>query len=71
MFSSLAYQILQGNLLISVYSCRIKDALEQGLLAIPRERDGIPFHFVGDEIFPLSPNLMKPYPSAGAWGLQQ
>lgn len=38
-------------------------ALEDGTLSFPRAPDGcLPYVFIGDEAFPLKPQLMRPYP---------
>lgn len=38
-----------------------KRKLDDGLLHIPQP-EGFPYHIVGDDAFPLSLSLMKPYP---------
>ena len=39
----------------------LKKALDKGALNLPPPEDQVPFHFLGDDIFPLMPTLMKPY----------
>lgn len=38
-----------------------KRNMEEGLLHIPKP-EAFPYHIVGDDAFPLSSSLMKPYP---------
>ena len=39
----------------------IKEALDSGALNLPQTTGNIKYHFIGDDIFPLSLTLMKPY----------
>jgi hypothetical protein len=39
----------------------IKKALDTGALNLPKSNGKINHHFIGDDIFPLTPTLMKPY----------
>jgi hypothetical protein len=40
----------------------LKNALDSGALHLPpTSDDNVSFHFIGDDIFPLTTNLMKPY----------
>ena len=40
-------------------------ALQDGTLSLPETGDGeLPYVFVGDEAFPLKPQLMRPYPAS-------
>ena len=39
----------------------LKQALDSGALHLPQSTDSISYHFLGDDIFPLTLNLMKPY----------
>jgi hypothetical protein len=41
---------------------KLKMALDDGSLNLPPDSpEGISFHFLGDDIFPLSRTLMKPF----------
>jgi hypothetical protein len=35
--------------------------LDSGALNLPPPKDGIHYHFIGDDIFPLTTSLMKPF----------
>lgn len=39
----------------------IKKALDSGALNLPQANGSIKYHFIGDDIFPLSLTLMKPF----------
>ena len=39
----------------------LKQALDDGSLVFPKSDGQIAYHLVGDDIFPLTPTLMKPY----------
>lgn len=49
----------------------LKKALDDGNLNLPKSSGDIDFHFVGDDIFPLTSNLMKPYARSGQLSIQQ
>jgi hypothetical protein len=40
--------------------CSLKAALDEGKLNLP-DSDGVQYHFIGDDIFPLTTTLIKPY----------
>ena len=40
---------------------KLRQALDSGALNLPDPVGSTNFHFIGDEIFPLMPNLMKPF----------
>ena len=42
-------------------SSSLKKALTSGKLNLPTSLGNVCFHFLGDDIFPLTTNLMKPY----------
>jgi DDE superfamily endonuclease len=39
----------------------IKKALDSQELNLPQTTGKVQYHFIGDDIFPLGPTLMKPY----------
>ena len=43
----------------------LKSALDDGLLNLPKPSGEIDYHFIGDDIFPLTTNLMKPFARSG------
>ena len=49
----------------------LKKALDDGSLQIPKPAGKVSFHFVGDDIFPLTPLLMKPYARANQLTIEQ
>jgi hypothetical protein len=43
----------------------LKKALDDGHLHLPKSTGQIDYHFIGDDIFPLSRTLMKPFARSG------
>lgn len=44
---------------------QIGQGFENNLFKVPLPEDNLPFVIVGDEAFPLSNYLMRPYPRSG------
>jgi hypothetical protein len=43
-------------------SSKLKQALDSGSLNLPQDSpDGVSYHFIADDIFPLGKRMMKPY----------
>lgn len=49
----------------------LKKALDRGALHLPDKGGKVEYHFLGDDIFPLTCNLMKPYTRSGHLGLKE
>ena len=43
----------------------LKKALDDGLLNLPKSSGEVDYHFIGDDIFPLTTTLMKPFARSG------
>ncbi len=49
----------------------LKQALDKGHLHLPPGDGNIEFHFIGDDIFPLSTRLIKPYTRGDHLGVSE
>jgi hypothetical protein len=43
------------------HTSTLKKALTSGKLNLPKSQGNVGYHFLGDDIFPLTTTLMKPY----------
>jgi len=53
------------------HQSQLKEALDSGVLNLPPPNQDISYHFLGDEIFPLSLTLMKPFSRASQLGAKE